>query len=80
VLVHCHQGVSRSCSLAIGYLMWAQNMTYQDAYEYVRQRRGICSPNPGFIGQLMLWRQIITEPHVAVRVSSPSLSLSPGWC
>jgi len=68
IYVHCHQGVSRSCSLAIGYVMFAHNIPYNEAYEYVKMCRGICSPNAGFMAQLMWWWQFLKEPHTTVRI------------
>eukprot|EP00796_Vickermania_ingenoplastis_P010348 gene10348-7241_t len=57
VFIHCHQGVSRSCSFVIGYAMWYQGWCYDRAYEYVRARRTICSPNAGFYVMLQFWEQ-----------------------
>lgn len=41
VLVHCHQGVSRSTAVVIGYLIGSNRwgMNYDEAYEMVRSRR-----------------------------------------
>ncbi|XP_059144831.1 dual specificity protein phosphatase 3-like isoform X2 [Physella acuta] len=51
VFVHCVQGVSRSATLVIAYLMIKHHMTVQDALRLVRSKREIC-PNPGFLQQL----------------------------
>ncbi|KAH9518822.1 Dual specificity protein phosphatase 3 [Bulinus truncatus] len=51
VFVHCVQGVSRSATLVIAYLMIKSHMTVQDAVRLVRSKREI-SPNPGFLQQL----------------------------
>jgi protein tyrosine phosphatase len=55
VLVHCSQGVSRSTTIAIAYLMWKTNQTYDDMYKVVRAKRGVTSPNVGFMCQLINW-------------------------
>ena len=65
VLIHCQQGVSRSTVLGIGYLMMAGEESdssgewtyadYQTAYSRVRSKRGISSPNLGFVCQLLAW-------------------------
>ncbi|KAF6257744.1 protein-tyrosine phosphatase-like protein [Scenedesmus sp. NREL 46B-D3] len=55
VLVHCSQGVSRSTSIAIAYLMWRTGGTYQEVYQAVRALRGVTSPNVGFTCQLINW-------------------------
>ncbi|XP_072162988.1 dual specificity protein phosphatase 3-like [Diadema setosum] len=51
VLVHCYQGISRSATIVIAYLMLRHGMTAQDATRTVRERRDI-SPNSGFLQQL----------------------------
>lgn len=57
VFIHCHQGVSRSCSFVIAYLMWFYHWPYTKAFEFVRKRRTICSPNPGFYVTLQCWER-----------------------
>jgi hypothetical protein len=37
VLIHCQQGVSRSASLVLAYLMRAQGMSLKQAYTYLKQ-------------------------------------------
>lgn len=54
VLVHCCQGVSRSTSLVIAYLMWSKKQTFEDAFQYVKAARGVTNPNMGFACQLLL--------------------------
>ncbi|XP_005108873.1 uncharacterized protein LOC101845577 [Aplysia californica] len=51
VFVHCVQGVSRSATLVLAYLMIKRHMTAQDATRLVRSEREIF-PNPGFLQQL----------------------------
>ncbi|XP_022765224.1 protein-tyrosine-phosphatase MKP1-like isoform X1 [Durio zibethinus] len=53
VFVHCFQGVSRSTSLAIAYLMWREGQSFDDAFQYVKAARGIADPNMGFACQLL---------------------------
>ncbi|PIA38923.1 hypothetical protein AQUCO_02700246v1 [Aquilegia coerulea] len=53
VLVHCCQGVSRSTSLVIAYLMWREGQSFDDAFQYVKAARGIANPNMGFACQLL---------------------------
>jgi predicted protein tyrosine phosphatase len=58
VLVHCRQGVSRSATMILAYLMeygirdgsgqW-QPMSYSEAFDYVKERRPHISPNLGFV-------------------------------
>eukprot|EP00249_Psilotum_nudum_P024132 c29103_g1_i3 orf=830-2377(-) len=53
VFVHCCQGVSRSTSLVIAYLMWRDGRSFQDAFQDVKAARGITNPNMGFACQLL---------------------------
>lgn len=57
VLVHCQAGVSRSASVVIGYLMWKEQISYQEAYAAVKRCRPIIWPNDGFICQLQEFEQ-----------------------
>lgn len=52
ILVHCKEGVSRSASLVLAYLVRDQEMTLKDAVRLVRSKREI-SPNQGFLQQLI---------------------------
>lgn len=49
VLVHCQAGISRSTSIIITWLMIYKNMTYDEAFLYVKERRHIISPNVKFV-------------------------------
>eukprot|EP01006_Ploeotia_vitrea_P030617 TRINITY_DN62988_c0_g1_i1.p1 TRINITY_DN62988_c0_g1~~TRINITY_DN62988_c0_g1_i1.p1 ORF type:complete len:892 (-),score=56.52 TRINITY_DN62988_c0_g1_i1:64-2739(-) len=55
VYVHCYQGVSRSCTIVIAYLMWKYHLTFEEAFDKLRLKRPICSPNAGFIASLFRW-------------------------
>ena len=59
VLVHCKQGVSRSASCVLAYLMRARGMRLKDAYELLSNRRGMIKPNPGFATQLIQYEKIV---------------------
>ena len=52
MLVHCHAGVSRSATVCIAYLMYKNNFTLEKAFDHVRSRRGVISPNLNFMQQL----------------------------
>jgi len=55
VLVHCARGISRSATIIILYFMKAQNMTYDQAFKFVKKHREIICPNEGFMNQLRSW-------------------------
>mmetsp|Transcript_76048 Transcript_76048/g.211346 ORF Transcript_76048/g.211346 Transcript_76048/m.211346 type:complete len:769 (-) Transcript_76048:21-2327(-) len=54
VLVHCKEGVSRSSTMVLAYLMWRFSISFETAHERVRKVRPICNPNTGFTCQLLL--------------------------
>jgi protein-tyrosine phosphatase len=55
ILVHCEQGVSRSASVVIAYLIKYMNMNFLEAYNFVKRGRIIIRPNSGFVMQLRLF-------------------------
>ena len=89
ILIHCQQGVSRSCTVAIAYLMWSHHLSYEAAFARVKARRGVCSPNSGFICQLLELQATLTKtsakPQVKVyriapySAAEPRLALKPCW-
>lgn len=60
VVVHCAQGVSRSSSTCIAYLMMKENLPLEGAFRRVFQARDYIRPNVGF------WRQL-RELDVSLR-------------
>ncbi|XP_007236155.2 dual specificity protein phosphatase 19b [Astyanax mexicanus] len=52
VLIHCNAGVSRSASVAIGYLMSREKIPFEEAFNRVKSARPYIQPNPGFLIQL----------------------------
>jgi len=52
-LVHCTQGVSRSCTICIAYLMVLRRMSYSDTFAFVKERRKVANPNCGFLCNLL---------------------------
>ena len=56
MLVHCSQGVSRSVTLAVAYLMWKLDKGYYEVFEAVKAIRGVASPNIGFGCQARLFQ------------------------
>lgn len=64
VLVHCRQGISRSASFVIAYLMKKNEFTVDEALDYVRRIRAVVSPNQGFIEQLRLYERML-HPELA---------------
>jgi len=57
LLLHCHEGKSRSITLALAYLMQTKDWTLKEALEFVTQHRPCASPNAGFMTQLLQLEQ-----------------------
>eukprot|EP01006_Ploeotia_vitrea_P012309 TRINITY_DN32680_c0_g1_i1.p1 TRINITY_DN32680_c0_g1~~TRINITY_DN32680_c0_g1_i1.p1 ORF type:complete len:210 (-),score=19.86 TRINITY_DN32680_c0_g1_i1:103-732(-) len=50
--VHCQVGKSRSAFFVLAYLMKYHNMRLSTALAFVREKRPVVNPNPGFMKQL----------------------------
>ena len=61
IYIHCVMGISRSPSIVIGYLMYKKKMKYEEAYDFVKNKRNVISPNPGFQEQLKKFEEILKE-------------------
>jgi protein-tyrosine phosphatase len=61
VLVHCSQGVSRSVSVVISFLMWESGLSYEEVFKRVKAQRGIANPNMGFTCQMLQWRKRVAS-------------------
>ncbi|XP_045196398.2 uncharacterized protein LOC123551487 isoform X2 [Mercenaria mercenaria] len=73
-LVHCLAGISRSPTLAIAYIMKYLNMSSDDAYRYVKDKRPTISPNFNFLGQLLDFeKQLKQEKGLNTSSSSDSI-------
>ncbi|XP_023995447.1 dual specificity protein phosphatase 7-like [Salvelinus sp. IW2-2015] len=53
ILVHCLAGISRSVTVTVAYLMQKLNLSLNDAYDFVKQKKSNISPNFNFMGQLL---------------------------
>uniref|UniRef100_A0A8B9QTH3 protein-tyrosine-phosphatase n=1 Tax=Apteryx owenii TaxID=8824 RepID=A0A8B9QTH3_APTOW len=53
ILVHCEAGISRSPTICMAYLMKTKKLRLEEAFDYIKQRRSLISPNFGFMGQLL---------------------------
>ncbi|KAG8517419.1 Dual specificity protein phosphatase 5, partial [Galemys pyrenaicus] len=59
VLVHCEAGISRSPTICMAYLMKTKQFRLKEAFDYIKQRRSVVSPNFGFMGQLLQYESEI---------------------
>ncbi|XP_034753572.1 dual specificity protein phosphatase 5 [Etheostoma cragini] len=53
VLVHCEAGISRSPTICMAYIMRTQQLRLDAAFDIIKQRRAVISPNFSFMGQLL---------------------------
>lgn len=66
VLIHCVQGVSRSSTICIWYVMLKTKCTLSAAYSHVLKCRPLIFPNRGFMAQLIAnERQLYGDQSVA---------------
>ncbi|XP_031284833.1 protein-tyrosine-phosphatase MKP1-like [Pistacia vera] len=83
VFVHCCQGVSRSTSLVIAYLMWREGQSFEDAFQFVKAARGVTNPNMGFACQLLQCQKRVhavpASPNSVLRIyrMAPHSSYDP---
>lgn len=57
------QGISRSASVVIAYLIKNHGMSYEFAFAFVKKYRACIQPNSGFVKCLKEW-EIRQRPHI----------------
>lgn len=85
VLVHCHQGVSRSPALVMAYLLRQEGTTFPEVFRLVTAKRGIVDPKGGFCNQVSCTLPVIrpgrapsTFECLRCAFKMPSQVLGPG--
>ncbi|KAH9249523.1 hypothetical protein BASA81_012696 [Batrachochytrium salamandrivorans] len=61
VLVHCVQGVSRSATFVVAYLIAKQHYSLDQALELVKRKRPVANPNYGFLAQLSRYEHTLSS-------------------
>ena len=63
ILVHCICGASRSATILASYIIYKAKgkVNVSDALKYLKQKRELVDPNPGYIKQLEKYSKIIKE-------------------
>ena len=59
ILVHCREGISRSSTIVIGYIMYKEKKSYIEAENFVREKKDDIKPNENFVKQLKEFGDII---------------------
>lgn len=67
VLIHCQAGISRSSTVAIGYIMKYLNLSMNQAYNKVQACRPIIAPNISFVGQLANYEKLLKANNIQQR-------------
>lgn len=71
VLVHCREGISRSCGVMLAYLMATEGLTLNAAMDELRSLHQKCDPNLGFLMALQEWPEWIAARRGAQGPSAP---------
>ncbi|KAF8941673.1 hypothetical protein BGZ58_000009 [Dissophora ornata] len=71
-LIHCQLGVSRSASLVIAYVMKTLGMGLTEAYDFVKQRSAVISPNMSLMYQLAEYGKSLKNPGGVITVPAAS--------
>ncbi|XP_017583542.1 PREDICTED: dual specificity protein phosphatase 1, partial [Corvus brachyrhynchos] len=75
VFVHCQAGISRSATICLAYLMRTNRVKLDEAFEFVKQRRSIISPNFSFMGQLLQFESQVLAPNCSAEAGSPAMAV-----
>ena len=63
ILVHCKMGISRSATTVLAYLMKEYNMSRQEAFDFVKDKRSCIMPNKAFWHQLETYEGILSASN-----------------
>jgi dual specificity phosphatase 12 len=63
VLVHCHNGVSRSPAVVLAFMCYSMGLQLDEAVEVLRMDVPQAAPNEGFMQQLQLFVAMGCELH-----------------
>ena len=74
--MHCVQGISRSVSLVIAYLIFSKKLNYDESFKLVQTKRSIANPNLGFSIQLQNFYSRLHEEPKAYRFNPKIFSIS----
>ncbi|XP_067114887.1 dual specificity protein phosphatase 5 [Osmerus mordax] len=72
VLVHCEAGISRSPTICMAYIMRTERRQLEEAFDIIKQRRELISPNFSFMGQLLQFESEVLSSTPAAVAATPS--------
>jgi predicted protein tyrosine phosphatase len=59
--IHCREGISRSATITIAYLMWKNEMSLREGLKLVMKKRRKINPNNGFLKQLKIFEKSLKK-------------------
>jgi hypothetical protein len=59
ILVHCREGVCRSSTIVIAYIMFKEKKSFVEAESFVKSKKSNINPNENFVKQLKEFEDII---------------------
>ncbi|KAG5281323.1 hypothetical protein AALO_G00069960 [Alosa alosa] len=71
VLVHCQAGISRSATICLAYLINARRVSLDEAFDFVKRRRQVISPNLAFMGQLLQFETDVNQTGTPIQALRP---------
>lgn len=73
IFIYCDQGISRSPTVVIAYLMLITKLSFDECFQFVRSRRSIVQPNPSFLQQLQSFSLQCPRVYADIQASFPDL-------
>ncbi|XP_037621213.1 dual specificity protein phosphatase 5 [Sebastes umbrosus] len=78
VLVHCEAGISRSPTICMAYIMRTQRLRLDAAFDVIKQRRAVISPNFSFMGQLLQFEsEVLSTAPADAATPEPATPCAP---
>jgi len=74
ILIHCAAGINRSPSIVIAYLMKSNQWKYQQAFDFVQDKRWFINPAPLYRGQLQQYEEILFNRRDVEKLKNESKS------
>ena len=68
ILIHCLQGISRSATITIAYLIYNNKMNVDKAFNFIQKKRKIINPNLNFFLQLELFYKRLNNKEDRIQI------------